>query len=90
MEVHQDFKGKKLAIVIRGVERIYLKLVKKERKKAQTMSTCNQLDLETLGSRPIMLKNLLGHWSRGVFGWLLGIASKDYGPTVISFKNCVL
>jgi hypothetical protein len=25
------------------------------------MSTCNRLDLQTLGSQPIMLKNLLNH-----------------------------
>ena len=26
------------------------------------MSTCNQLDLQTLGSQPIMPKNLPDHW----------------------------
>ena len=29
------------------------------------MSTCNRLDLQTLGSQPIMPKNLPDHWS----GW---------------------
>jgi hypothetical protein len=28
------------------------------------MSTCNRLDLETLGCRPIILKNLPGHWRK--------------------------
>ena len=28
------------------------------------MSTCNQLDLQTLGSQPIMSKNHPDHWSR--------------------------
>ena len=32
------------------------------------MSTCNRLDLETLGSRPIMLKNSPGHWGK-LEGW---------------------
>ena len=27
------------------------------------MSTCNRLDLQTLGSQPIMSKNLLDHWA---------------------------
>ena len=35
-----------LPIIFRGICRIYLKLMKKNRK----MSTCNRLDLETLGS----------------------------------------
>ena len=26
------------------------------------MSTCNRLDLQTLGSQPVMPKNLLDHW----------------------------
>ena len=30
------------------------------------MSTCNRLDLQTLGSQPIMHKNFPGHWS-----WLI-------------------
>jgi hypothetical protein len=28
------------------------------------MSTCNWLDLQTLGSQPIMSKNLLDHWAK--------------------------
>ena len=39
---------------------IYLKLVKKY----QTITTCNQLDLETLGFWPMMAKHLPGHSPR--------------------------
>jgi hypothetical protein len=54
----QDFR--KIADHFRGIWRIYLNL-------AQTLNreitTCHQrLDLETLGSRPIMSRNLPGHW----------------------------
>ena len=28
------------------------------------MSACNQLDLGTLGSQPVMPKNLPNHWNR--------------------------
>ena len=38
----------------RGVYRIYPNLIKEHRR----MSTCNWLDLQTLGSQPIMPKNL--------------------------------
>ena len=51
----QDFK--KITNPSRRIYRIYIKLIKKIRK----MSTCNQLDLETLGSQPVMPKNLPGH-----------------------------
>ena len=49
----------------KGICRIYRKSVKKNRK----ITTCNWLDLGTLGSwpimsRPVMPKNLSGHWSR--------------------------
>ena len=30
------------------------------------MSTCNRLDLETLGSQPVMPKNLPDHWCPGL------------------------
>ena len=29
------------------------------------MSTCNRLDLQTLGSQPVMPKNLPNHWNEG-------------------------
>jgi hypothetical protein len=39
---------------------MYLESIKKNRK----TTTCDRLDLETLGSRLIMPKNLLEHWNR--------------------------
>ena len=42
----------------RGTYRIYPNLMKENRR----MLTCNRLDLQTLGSQPIMPKNLPGHW----------------------------
>jgi hypothetical protein len=50
--------SKKIPHHFRKSCRIYPKLVEKLRK----ISTYNQLDLETLGSQPIMPKNLPGHW----------------------------
>ena len=44
----------------RGIYRMYPNLMKEN----QRMSTCNQLDLQTLGSQLVMPKNLLGHCSR--------------------------
>ena len=41
----------------RGIYRIYRNLIKENRK----MSTCNRLDLQTLGSQLIMPKNLTDH-----------------------------
>ena len=38
--------------------RIYPNLIKKN----QRMSTCNRLDLQTLGSQPIVPKNLPNRW----------------------------
>jgi hypothetical protein len=54
----KDFR--KITYHLRGIWRIYLKL----RKKKRTMSTCNQLDFETLGSQPIVPKNLPGYCSK--------------------------
>jgi hypothetical protein len=48
---------RKITDRFRGIHRIYLNLEKENRR----MSTCNRLDLQTLGSRPIMLKNLLDY-----------------------------
>jgi hypothetical protein len=42
----------------RGMYRIYPNLMKKNRR----MSTCNWLDLQTLGSQPVMPTNLPDHW----------------------------
>ena len=44
---------------LRGMYRIYPKLKKKNRK----MTTCNRLDLETLGFWPILSKKSPGHWN---------------------------
>ena len=41
-----------------GIYRIYPNLIKAN----QRMSTCNQLDLQTLGSQPVIPKNLPDHW----------------------------
>ena len=48
---------KKITNHFRRNDRIYPNLIKKNRR----MSTCNRLDLQTLGSQPIMPKNLPDH-----------------------------
>ena len=50
---------RKIMDYFRGIYRIYPNLIKENRR----MSTCNWLDLQTLGSQPIMPKNLSDHWS---------------------------
>ena len=40
-----------------GINRIYPNLIKENRR----MLTCNRFDLQTLGSQPIMFKNLPDH-----------------------------
>jgi hypothetical protein len=47
----------KFTSCFRGIHRIYPNSIKKNRK----MSTCKQLDLQTLGSQLIMPKNLPDH-----------------------------
>jgi hypothetical protein len=42
----------------RGIDGLYPNLIKENGR----MSTCNRLDLQTLGSQPIMPKNLPDHW----------------------------
>ena len=49
---------RKITVHLRGIYGIYPKFNEEIRK----MSTCNGLDLETLGSWVIMPKNLPGHW----------------------------
>ena len=39
------------------------------------MSTCNRLDLQTLGSQPVVPKNLSDHWFTGV--WFLTLTLSD-------------
>ena len=47
-------------------------------KKTRRMSTCNRLDLQTLGSQPVMPTNLPNHW-------LYQVQKYDRGePAVIS------
>ena len=41
-----------------GIYRIYRNLMKENRR----MSTWNRLDMQTLGSQPVMSKNLPDHW----------------------------
>jgi hypothetical protein len=48
---------RKITDHFRGIYRIYPNLIKENRR----MSTCNRLDLETLGSQPIMPNNLPDH-----------------------------
>ena len=49
---------RKITDHFRGIYRIYPNLMKKNRR----MSTCNRLDLQTLGSQPIIMpKNLPDH-----------------------------
>ena len=45
----------------RGIYRICPNLIKENWR----LSTYNRLDLQTLGSQPVMPKNLPGHWSTG-------------------------
>ena len=52
----QDYM--KITDRFRGNYRIYPTFIKENRK----MSTCNRLDLQTLGSQPVMLKILPDHW----------------------------
>ena len=57
VEVHQDCRIS--TGHFRGIYRIYLNLIKENRR----MSTCNRLDLQILGSQPvIMSKNPPDNW----------------------------
>ena len=51
---------KKITDHFRGIHGIYPNLIKENWR----MSTCNRLDLQTLGSQPIMFRNLPDHWSQ--------------------------
>ena len=53
----KDFK--KSSSRFKKIYRIYPNSIQEN----QRMSTCNRLDLQTLGSRPIVPKNLPDHWS---------------------------
>ena len=43
------------------------------------MSTCNRLDLGTLGSQPVMPKNLPGHWIGVLYNY-------DWGEPAVSYR----
>ena len=49
---------RKITDHFRGSHRIFPNLIKENRR----MSTCSQLDKQTLGSQPVMPKNLPEHW----------------------------
>ena len=49
----------KITDQFRGIYGIYPNLIQEN----QSMSTCNRLDLQTLGSQPVIPKNLPDHWS---------------------------
>ena len=55
VKVHQDCR--KFTNHLRGVYTIYPNVMKENRR----MSTCNRLDLQTLGPQPVMPKNLPNH-----------------------------
>jgi hypothetical protein len=46
------------------------------------MSTCNRLDLQTLGSQPTMPKNLPEHWGRPSGGLLKAYTFLGFGVNV--------
>ena len=68
VEVHQDCR--KITDHFRGIYRIYPNLIKENRR----MSTCNRLDLQTLGSQLVMPKNLPDHWGN------------DWGEPAVSYR----
>jgi hypothetical protein len=66
---------KEITDCFRGIYRIYPNLIKENRR----MSTCNRLDLQTLGSQPVMPKNLSHRW-----GGLLNGVSFAVGYLIIN------
>ena len=54
----EDEVFRRIANHLRWIYRIYLDFIKENQK----ITTYNWLDLETLGSWPIVPKDLLGHW----------------------------
>ena len=58
VEVVQDY-CRKITDHVRGIYGTYPNLIKEKRR----MSTCNRLDLQTLGSQPVIMpKRLPDHW----------------------------
>ena len=66
----------------RGIYRIYPNIIKENRR----ISTCNRLDLQTLGSQLIMLKNLPDHCIEREPNKLLAIANGPCGMVSATFK----
>ena len=56
---------RKITDKFRGVYGIYPNLLKENRR----MSTCNRLDLQTLGSQPVIPKKLPDHWCSSLSVW---------------------
>jgi hypothetical protein len=55
-------------------------------KKNQKMSTCNRLDLETLESRPVMLKILPEHCIWRLQSWTLVMAIEEKPLASLEFS----
>ena len=70
----EDQDCKKNTDQFRGIYRIYPNLIKEH----QRMSTCNWLDLQALGSQPIMPRNLYDHRVRWM-GRILLEEHTDFG-----------
>ena len=65
---------KKITDHFRRIYRRYPNFTKENRR----MSTCNQLDLQTLGSQPAMPENLPDHWSCVLFVPTLNTSPKPH------------
>ena len=75
----QDFR-KFTNRFVESTEEWYLELIKKDR----TITTCNQLDLETLGFWLIMPKNLYGDWTWQAYINLSNWSFHSYSITPLS------
>ena len=71
---------RKITYHFRGIYEIYPNLMKENR----WMSTWNRLDLQTLGSQPVMPKNLPDHWRCDEHGITVGVhfLSEEYYPLI--------
>ena len=76
----------------KGILNLYLKLIKK---KTESLSACNRLDLETLGSQPIMPEisrdidpplNLASLWATESFNNSLNHGKR--APNLKEVENC--
>ena len=68
---------------VRGIYRIYPNFIKENRR----MSTCTQLDLQTLGSQPIMPKNPPNRWSNLSKLFFVGYKANLSSKNVCRFVN---